>query len=190
MAGVLVADHTGTLAPRFGVRATDVDGAVAAVRAGQADAALVHAGLPPEGGVAAVRRLAALGVAVVVVGVPAQPAAVAAALRAGARAVLAEPDPTLLELALAAARAGELLVAPAPAVQALLAVADEPFPDLSAREREVLAQLAAGADAPRIAARLGLASKTARHHVRAVLAKLGAPDAATAGRWARSAGLG
>jgi DNA-binding NarL/FixJ family response regulator len=191
--GVVVADHTGALAPRLGrpvVRVADADGAAGALRAGRADAAIVHADLPPEGGVAAARRLAAQGAAVVLVGAAAEPAALAAALRAGARAVVGEADGALLELALVAAREGELLVAPASTLRALLAAGDDPFPALSPRERDVLTQLAAGADPPRVAARLGLAPKTVRHHVRAIRAKLGAPDAATAGRLARDAGLG
>lgn len=187
--GLVVADHTGMLAPWLGrpeACAADADGAVAAVRARRADAVVVHGDLPPEGGVHASRRLARQGAAVVLVGTDAP----AAALRAGARAVVGEADGALLELALAAARDGELLVAPAAAMRSLLTVGDDPFPDLSPRERDVLAQLAAGADPRRAAVRLGLAPKTVRHHVRAILTKLGAPDAATAGRWARGAGLG
>jgi DNA-binding NarL/FixJ family response regulator len=190
---VVVADHTGVLAARLGrpvVCAADADGAAEAVRAGRADAAIVHGELPPEGGVAAARRLAAQGAAVVLAGAPAEPGALAAALRAGARAVVGEADGALLELALAAARDGELLVAPSSTLHALLAAGDDPFPALSPRERDVLAQLARGADPPRVATRLGLAPKTVRHHVSAILAKLGAADAATAGRLARAAGLG
>jgi DNA-binding NarL/FixJ family response regulator len=136
--------------------------------------------------VAAARPLAALGAAVVLVGT----VDVAAALRAGARAVVGEPDEALLEFALAAACAGELLVAPERNLRALLTAAEDPFPALSPREGEVLAQLAAGADPPRAALRLGLAPKTVRRHVREIVAKLGVPDAATAGRLARAAGLG
>jgi DNA-binding NarL/FixJ family response regulator len=190
---VVIADHTGTLAPRLGrpvVCAADADGAADAVRAGRADAAIVHGDLPPEGGVAAVRRLAMQGAAVVLVSAAAEPAALAASLRAGACAVVGEADGALLELALAAVRDGELLVAPVPTLRALLAAGDDPFPKLSPRERDVLAQLATGADPPRVAVRLGLAPKTVRQHVSAILAKLGAPDAATAGRLARAAGLG
>jgi DNA-binding NarL/FixJ family response regulator len=176
--GVVVVDHTGGLAPRV----VHVEDAISAVRAGRADVAVVHAELPPEGGVAAARRLAAVGAGVVLVGsvVP------AAALRAGACVVIAEADGPLLELAVEAARRRELLIAPAPAVP----LAADPFPQLSPRERDVLEQLAAGAEPPRVAVRLGLAPKTVRRHVREILAKLGAPDTATAGRWARGAGLG
>ncbi|MDA0136902.1 helix-turn-helix transcriptional regulator [Solirubrobacter deserti] len=188
---MLVADHTGTLATMVepgAVLAADADAAVETARARRANVAVVHADLPPEGGVAAVSRLSKLKVAVVLVG--AGPGGPAAALRAGARAVIDTADSGLLELALAAARAGELFVAPAPDLQALLSPGNDPFPGLTPRERDVLAQLAAGADPPRVATRLGLAPKTARRHVRAVLEKVGAPDVATAARLARGAGLG
>ncbi|MDA0142602.1 response regulator transcription factor, partial [Solirubrobacter deserti] len=134
--------------------------------------------------------LAGQGAAVVLVGAAADPSVLAAALRAGARAVTHEVRGEVLELALAAAREGELLVTPASTLRALLSGDAEPFPTLTPRERDVLAQLAAGADPPRIAGRLGLASKTVRRHVRVLLAKLDVPDADSAGRLARAAGLG
>ncbi|MDA0172164.1 helix-turn-helix transcriptional regulator [Solirubrobacter taibaiensis] len=188
---VLVADHTGTLAALVGrpvTAAVDADGAADALRAGGADAAVVHAQLPPEGGVAATRRLASQGAAVVLVDADSE--TVAAALRAGARAVLGRADGALLELALAAACDGAVFVAPATGLRALAAAGDEPFPALSARERDVLIHLAKGAPPPQVAVRLGLAPKTVRRHVRAILAKLSVPDATSAGRAARAAGLG
>ncbi len=196
--GLLVADHSGRLASRLerlrpAVVRTDTGGAIAAVRAGAADAAVVHGDLPPEGGVAAALRLAAQGAAVVVATAATEPAALAAGLRAGARAVVGlDADANLLELALAAARDGRLFVASpaAPAVGVLLAAADDPFPQLSRREREVLAQLATGAVPGRLASRLGLAPKTVRHHVGAIVTKLDVADATAAGRLARRAGIG
>jgi DNA-binding NarL/FixJ family response regulator len=188
---LLVADHTGTLATLVGrpvIAVADADGAADALRAGGADAAVVHAQLPPEGGVAATRRLASQGAAVILVGV--DPERVAAALRAGARAVLGRADSASLELALAAARDGAVFVAPASALRALAAAGDEPFPALSPRERDVLIHLAKGAAPPQVAVRLGLAPKTARRHVRSILAKLAVPDAASAGRAARAVGFG
>jgi len=192
---VVVADHTGRLASRLGpaVARGDADGAIAAARALNADAAVVHGDLPPEGGVAAAGRLAAQGAAVVLATDAADRAALAAALRAGARAVVdLDADGAMLALALAAARGGQLLVAhsAAPALSVLLEAGDDPFPQLSPRERDVLAQLATGADPARLATRLGLAPKTVRHHVSAIVAKLGVPDVAAAARLARSAGVG
>lgn len=65
-----------------------------------------------------------------------------------------------------------------------------PFPELTSREREVLALMASGHNSPRIAQRLGLSPKTVRNHVSAILAKLGAADRAEAVIRAREAGLG
>jgi len=64
------------------------------------------------------------------------------------------------------------------------------FPDLTAREREVLELLASGARNHEIARRLGLSDKTVRNHVSAVLLKLGVPDRTAAAVKARDAGLG
>ena len=52
----------------------------------------------------------------------------------------------------------------------------DPFPELTARERDVLAALAAGASTAQIADRLGLSDKTVRNHVSSILTKLEAPD--------------
>ena len=64
------------------------------------------------------------------------------------------------------------------------------FPDLSAREREVLAQLALGRKNAEIAAELFLSPKTVRNLVSSVLAKLQVADRAQAALRARDAGLG
>ncbi|HEV8175089.1 MAG TPA: response regulator transcription factor [Actinoplanes sp.] len=64
------------------------------------------------------------------------------------------------------------------------------FPDLTAREREVLELLASGARNHEIARRLGMSEKTVRNHVSAVLLKLGVPDRTAAAVKARDAGLG
>jgi DNA-binding NarL/FixJ family response regulator len=64
------------------------------------------------------------------------------------------------------------------------------FPELTAREREVLELLAAGLPTSQIARRLTLSDKTVRNHVSAVLTKLQVPDRAAAVTRARVAGLG
>lgn len=64
------------------------------------------------------------------------------------------------------------------------------FPQLTAREREVLELMARGADNAAIAARLVLAPKTVRNHVSMVLVKLHAADRSAAIVAARQAGLG
>lgn len=65
-----------------------------------------------------------------------------------------------------------------------------PFPDLTAREREVLELLATGQGNHAIAATLGLAEKTVRNHVSNLLVKLAVPTRAAAVARARDAGVG
>lgn len=64
------------------------------------------------------------------------------------------------------------------------------FPELTAREREVLDLLAAGCRNSAIAATLGLSDKTVRNHLSAILAKLQVSDRSAAIVRAREAGLG
>ena len=64
------------------------------------------------------------------------------------------------------------------------------FPTLSARQREVLDELARGRDNAQIAARLGLSEKTVRNQVSAIFDKLGAETRAQAIVQAREAGFG
>jgi RNA polymerase sigma factor (sigma-70 family) len=63
------------------------------------------------------------------------------------------------------------------------------FPELSDREREVLALLAQGTSNAEIAARLVLSPKTVRNHVSNILSKLQVADRAEAIVRAREAGL-
>jgi DNA-binding NarL/FixJ family response regulator len=64
------------------------------------------------------------------------------------------------------------------------------FPDLTPRERDVLALLATGARNSEIARELGLTEKTVRNNVSAILLKLGTADRTGAALKAREAGLG
>ena len=64
------------------------------------------------------------------------------------------------------------------------------FPELTAREREVLGLVAAGCGNHEIARRLVLSEKTVRNHVAAILLKLEVADRAAAVAKARDAGLG
>jgi DNA-binding NarL/FixJ family response regulator len=68
--------------------------------------------------------------------------------------------------------------------------AQRAFPELTAREREVLELLAAGCRNHEIARRLGMSEKTVRNHVSQVLAKLQVADRTAAALKAREAGLG
>jgi DNA-binding NarL/FixJ family response regulator len=64
------------------------------------------------------------------------------------------------------------------------------FPELTAREREILDLVAAGHGNHEIARRLILSEKTVRNHVSAILFKLQVPDRAAAVAKARDSGLG
>ena len=64
------------------------------------------------------------------------------------------------------------------------------FPELTAREREVLELVAAGLGNHEIARRLVLSEKTVRNHVAAILLKLEVSNRAAAVAKARDAGLG
>jgi DNA-binding NarL/FixJ family response regulator len=65
-----------------------------------------------------------------------------------------------------------------------------PFPELTAREREVLELIAAGRSNAAIAQELYLAPKTVRNNISMIFAKLGVADRAQAIVRARQAGLG
>lgn len=118
-------------------------------------------------------------------------AAALAALRAGARGVVA-PDASAAELAAAlGAVARGLAVMPQAVLAALAGREATPAAGagLTRREREVLDLLAAGASNKVIARRLGLSFHTAKAHVAAVLQKLGAGSRADAVARGARAGL-
>jgi DNA-binding NarL/FixJ family response regulator len=103
------------------------------------------------------------------------------ALRAGARAVLsrAASDDAIAAALVAVARGLEVLD-PAVADGWVRPPADAPAEGLTARETEVLGLLAEGLGNKAIAARLGISEHTAKFHVNAILAKLGAESRAAA----------
>jgi DNA-binding NarL/FixJ family response regulator len=65
-----------------------------------------------------------------------------------------------------------------------------PFPELTAREREVLDLLAAGRSNHQIAQQLSLSVKTVANHISAIFSKLQVADRTQAILRARDAGLG
>jgi DNA-binding NarL/FixJ family response regulator len=66
----------------------------------------------------------------------------------------------------------------------------EPFPDLTAREREVLDLMAAGERNQAIADRLFLSPKTVANHISSIFVKLAVADRSAAIVRARRGGLG
>ena len=120
------------------------------------------------------------------------------ALRAGAQGYLLKgADKAEILRAVLAVAAGEAVYGAAVARRivafftgAQQRYAAQVFPELTAREREVLELVAAGLGNHEIARRLVLSEKTVRNHVAAILLKLQVPDRATAVAKARDAGLG
>lgn len=129
---------------------------------------------------AALQRAALAGLPIVALVADAEQAA--AALRAGARGIVHRgADAPTLAAALTAAAAGLTVLEPSLASDWLrppgAAKGEEP---LTPREREVLGLLAEGLGNKAIAARLAISEHTAKFHVNAILAKLGAGSRAEA----------
>jgi DNA-binding NarL/FixJ family response regulator len=119
-----------------------------------------------------------------------------AAMRAGALGyVLKGAAPADMIRAIASVAAGEAIFGTGVARRAL-AYLSRPrtdataFPELTAREREVLGLIASGLGNAAIAARLGLAPNTVSNHISNIFAKLQVASRAEAIVKARSAGLG
>ena len=121
-----------------------------------------------------------------------------AALRAGARGyLLKDADRDDIVRGILAVAAGEVLYGASVARRIInfftgahRQYASLVFPELTAREREVLELVAAGRGNHDIARRLILSEKTVRNHVAVILAKLQARDRAALVAKARDAGIG
>jgi DNA-binding NarL/FixJ family response regulator len=175
--------------------ASDGAEAVELARSARADVVLMDIRMPGTDGLAATRLITAdedlAGVAVLVLTTFEADEYVVQALRAGASGFLgkgAEPDELLGAIRTVAA--GDALLSPA-ATKGLIARflaqggggdgPSRPAPELralTAREREVLIQVAAGLPNDEIAERLGVSPLTVKTHVNRAMAKLGARDRA------------
>jgi DNA-binding NarL/FixJ family response regulator len=119
-----------------------------------------------------------------------------AALRAGASGYLVKgSNQDRIISAIRSVAAGELVVGADVARRVSRTLSAMPahigaFPELTAREREVLDLVARGYDNDRIARSLFLSEKTVRNHVSSVFAKLNAGSRAEVVARARDAGLG
>jgi DNA-binding NarL/FixJ family response regulator len=159
------------------------------------DVVLMDLVMPGMDGIEATRRIKARwpGIEVVAVTSFADQAKVRAALHAGAAGyLLKDADADQVAGAIRAAAAGQCHLDPAVAkILADSLRAPRPATDtLTARERDVLACIASGATNRQIAHRLGVAERTARTHVSAILAKLGLTSRTQAALWALEHGLG
>ena len=179
--------------------AADGQAAVDAVERHRPDVLLLDLAMPVLSGVEATRRVVAEhpATAVLVVTMNADDDTVFAALRAGARGYLVKESPAADiaravesvargETVLGARVSGPVLAAAVGAGRPAVAA----FPQLTAREREVLELVARGYDNARVGRHLGVSEKTVRNTVSVVLAKLPAATRAEAVALARDAGLG
>jgi DNA-binding NarL/FixJ family response regulator len=144
------------------------------------DVILLDLKLPAMDGLAVLAELNATGgqAKVLVLTSVTDPVAAGRAMRQGAAGVLyKDVDPDALVRAIRAVHDGHLLLAPGAADTLLRPGNRAPGLDaLTAREREVLAELAQGRSNREIARALHVSEKTVKAHVSSVLAKLGVQD--------------
>jgi DNA-binding NarL/FixJ family response regulator len=186
--------------PDMQVMAVAADGraAVKEVVLHRPDVAVLDLQMPGQDGFAAIREIgrAVPEVAVLVLTMFDDDESVFAAMRAGARGYVvkgAEQDE--IGRAVRAVASGEAIFGPGVAERVLRFFATppkaaDPFPELTAREREILGLLAAGLPNTAIATRLGLSPKTVANHLSSIFTKLQVADRAQAILRAREAGLG
>ena len=157
------------------------------------DVILLDLKLPGLDGIGVLAGLRSRGVSsrVLVLTSANDPAQVSRAVQAGASGFLyKDVDPDALIRAIRAVNDGNLLLAPdaaAPLMAAHATQAAAPrggLTSLTAREREVLDQLARGRSNREIARELHVSEKTVKTHVSSVLAKLGVQDRTQAALYA------
>jgi DNA-binding NarL/FixJ family response regulator len=154
------------------------------------DVILLDLRMPGADGVTALRGLRDNPARVLVVTSYTEPGAVLPAVRAGAAGyVYKDVDPPALAAAIRSVHAGHVLLHPD--VARLLVDGDaHPGPaELTARERDVLAEVARGRSNREIARALTLSEKTVKTHVSSILGKLGVQDRTQAALHAVRTGL-
>lgn len=206
---VLVDDHPVVLGglralldslPDFEVVGEAVDGeaGVREVVLTRPDVVLMDIRMPRIDGLEATRRIreAAEGVAVLVLTMFDDDDTVFGAMRAGAQGYLLKgASQAEIDRAIRAVVAGEAIFSPGVAQRVLGYFAApppvaEPFPELTARERQVLDLMAAGERNQAIADRLFLSPKTVANHISSIFVKLAVADRSAAIVRARREGLG
>lgn len=181
---------------------TAADGveAVDGARELQPDVVVMDVQMPRLDGIEATRAITADSphIGVVVLTMAEEDQTLFAAMRAGARGYLLKgANQGEIVRAITAVAQGEAIFGPAIARRVAEfftagppATPDSPFPQLTTREQEILALVAAGRSNAQIAAELYLSPKTVRNNVSNIFAKLHVADRAEAIIRARDAGLG
>ena len=180
--------------------ASDGDEAIALAVDLQPDVVLMDLNMPGRNGIEATRAIvsSAPHIAVLILTMHEDSESVFAAIQAGARGYLVKGarQAELLRAVRTVAEGGAVF---GPAIArrmigffeaAASAASATPFPDLTAREHEILVLVARGWSNQQIAAQLGLSIKTIRNHVSSVFTKIQVVDRAQAIVKAREAGIG
>ena len=172
--------------------AADGEAALAAALEYSPDVVLLDLRMPGADGASALRafREHEVPARVLVVTSFTDPSAVVPALRAGAAGyVFKDVDPPALAAAIRAVHAGHVLMN-ADVARLLASGAAAPAgPDLTPRERAVLAEIARGRSNREIARALNVAEKSVKTHVSAIFTKLGVADRTQAALHAVRSGL-
>jgi DNA-binding NarL/FixJ family response regulator len=164
------------------------DGGQAVELAGtlQPDVVLMDLSMPGVDGITATGLIAGQhpDVRIVVLTTVADRTKVTAAIDAGAVGfLLKDADPSTLHEGIRAAHRGEAPLDPRAALALIDRRRTAPEPQLTAREREVLALVGEGLSNRLIARRLGIAEKTVKTHLTSVFTTLGVTDRTQAALW-------
>jgi DNA-binding NarL/FixJ family response regulator len=174
--------------------------AIAQAKTLQPDVILMDIKMPGINGIEATREIVAASphISILMVTMLEDDESVFAAMRAGARGyVLKGASQAEILRAIRAVANGEAIFSPGIAQRLLgffsaarSSIPAPVFPELSARERELLTLMAQGRTNQEIAAQLGLTLKTVQNYVSNIFSKLQVVDRAQAVIRAREAGLG